>query len=825
MSASVSVVLPAPLRRRTESFGLCAGLLCFLFSFFGNSLGALFPPGPPAVVLPMVLFSAVAGAGAALLANVSPECPAGAAPRFGIRATMFAAITGGALTVFAATLHAFGIGSSPANASTLTLLSNFFPKAGASLNLFLVLLGIPASIFFGIAGSLIATMLCARFANTQPSIVKGRRRLRFRDPIFSAMLALSAIGYLSPFAVALRPRPSPERIAVAPITPVAPVAPRLPPPKWRYRKPAEFDSADASQVAVSDSRTFEIDGSLPLSLSRDETRLAYFRRTPNTTLEIRDLDTLDVLQSFPLRGTPSALSWSPDGTGILVVCQAETKSVQIFNSTGRVWVLPQPVNDRIPEGPPNWWTDDEVLFGRDETLTCLSLDTLRVYPASESAKWNTLPKEKQARVASYQNRPALPGNFRWTLDIWPRIRSYEINQNLDAPWKTNRWFHLALSDPDNAYRATLPQVEINIGDVVLATSDSTKLLHIRNGVASVFYLGLRPQSSTALTISMPAAPDASLIQALADKSVCAFICAPLINPLNGKIVGPNRGQVKALARIAKWKDDKAEAWITEEYAPVHPGDVIGDIHVWDNHQPQAIHETAAKEWFAVIDQFDRKAPPAKNNAPPLDRQFTVSVLRNNGSERVDRIVNTSLSRSAPVASAIPASTNASPPASPGAAQIPPPFISAPHIPSPPQQAPAPQFATFNPRVAQLLANFIYEHHAKSSRGDVAGLVADYADSVNHFDHGIVDREFIRKDETEYHSPGTRVTETLIAPPAFTTLGSNLYSASYSLSFLRIRPDRHWTKGVSEIQMQISLTPAGPRITSQQSQTHDLKKGR
>ncbi len=180
-------------------------------------------------------------------------------------------------------------------------------------------------------------------------------------------------------------------------------------------------------------------------------------------------------------------------------------------------------------------------------------------------------------------------------------------------------------------------------------------------------------------------------------------------------------------------------------------------------------------------------------------------MRSNGTERIARIITASLPRKTATA---PVQTPSTPP--PSTPSPVPAFVG----------RPAPAFP-----VEQQLTAFITEHHAKSSRGDVTGLVDDYADHVDHFDHGIVDREFIRRDEVEYQSPGTRVTESITTAPVFTPLGNGLYSATYSLSFLRIRPDRHWTKGISEIQMQINLTPNGPRITSQRSQSHDLQKGR
>ncbi len=124
---------------------------------------------------------------------------------------------------------------------------------------------------------------------------------------------------------------------------------------------------------------------------------------------------------------------------------------------------------------------------------------------------------------------------------------------------------------------------------------------------------------------MPSPPDPALTEALSGKTVCAFICEPTVNPLNGKTVGPNRERIRALVRIAKWKDNEAEAWITEEYMPVREGDVIADLHTWNNHRIQPIPGTGTKDWFSVINRLDRKATPPISDVQPLDRKFSVNV--------------------------------------------------------------------------------------------------------------------------------------------------------------------------------------------------------
>ena len=55
------------------------------------------------------------------------------------------------------------------------------------------------------------------------------------------------------------------------------------------------------------------------------------------------------------------------------------------------------------------------------------------------------------------------------------------------------------------------------------------------------------------------------------------------------------------------------------------------------------------------------------------------------------------------------------------------------------------------REAGEIENFIRTHHSKISERDAVGFINDYGDHVDYFDHGTVDRDFIRKNPREHQN--------------------------------------------------------------------------
>ncbi|HEV2841852.1 MAG TPA: serine/threonine-protein kinase [Chthoniobacterales bacterium] len=66
---------------------------------------------------------------------------------------------------------------------------------------------------------------------------------------------------------------------------------------------------------------------------------------------------------------------------------------------------------------------------------------------------------------------------------------------------------------------------------------------------------------------------------------------------------------------------------------------------------------------------------------------------------------------------------------------------------PPLSSLPPSFPTRDLRAE--IEKFVYEHLRKSVNADISGMIADYADRVDYYENGLVDRSFIVKDRQTY----------------------------------------------------------------------------
>lgn len=802
MSAQLSTELPTNLRRRGEIVGIVCGIFAFPFAFSGGDLGAMLPAGPTGVILPIVFASMLAGIIACAFGRSAGEATAGFAPRVGIRGALVATLAGGALTVLAATLHAFGTGHPAENGGWLTLSALVLPRSRPYQVLVITLLGIPPAIFFGMAGAFITAML----RNPPPSSGVGgagsaSQSRPARSALFAVVLVLSAIGYLSPFAVPLRPKPKP--IVVAPV--VAPVVepPPPPPPKWSYRKSEFFDTAEAQNIDLSDRRMLgEIAADLPVALAPDGRNFAFCVHRDNAvSVEIRDLETLDTVGRFSPGADPTSFAWSPDSRRLFFVSEQRGRRIAVFDpAENRLYPLPQPKDAWLPDGLPLWWEPKEVLFmDGKKAVSTLDLETLRARPIEENAKWKTLSKEQQDDV---QRRlfVHLSSSPRWRMALHGFVHDYDVPPKSQV-WRTNEILQFALFHPVKSYARIIPTINAAVGDSFVSATDGTKLVRIRNQQAEVFYFDTRMPPSLTCRVTMPTAPDSSLADQLAKKALCVFVCAPLVNPLNGKTVGPNRDRVKALGRIAKWSEKNADVWIEEEYFPVQPGDVIADLHAWDERNPKGIGEFGRGEWWTAIEALAATSDiPTLKETPPIDRNLRLIFGAGRGADRLDSIDASRPHKTAAVTGS---------PSGP--------------LPTAPTFLP-PKSPDVPPEVKGRLIGFIQLHHVKSSRNDVTGMLADYGERIDYLSHGIVDRNFIRKDETGYHSPGTRVLETVRPTPVIEELAGGGYAANYSMAFEWHQANGRWSKGLADVSLQIEMTPEGPKITRQRAEVRERQQG-
>ena len=306
------------------------------------------------------------------------------------------------------------------------------------------------------------------------------------------------------------------------------------------------------------------------------------------------------------------------------------------------------------------------------------------------------------------------------------------------------------------------------GESPFLSPDSTKLFFVRDGELFVRYLETSPSRETRFAATMPEAPPAAISDTLNARALVAMLCPPIINPLNGKTVGADLSRIKGLIGVESWTGAAATMWLKEDYGEVPvASDVVAFIGKIENGRIVPLPQYG--EWWSPIsdvksgDAPERVAPVVPKEPPP-----PISIRE-----------------------------------------------------TPPKQNEIP----LHPSLVDALRAFIREHHAKSSRNDVDGLMASYAERVEHFDKGVVSRDVVRAEEAEYHSPGVKVSELLTEEPKFSTLGNDRYAAKYTIRFDRTNSvNRKWSRGFADIELTIAMTNMGPRIVRQNAKTRVVEKG-
>lgn len=322
-----------------------------------------------------------------------------------------------------------------------------------------------------------------------------------------------------------------------------------------------------------------------------------------------------------------------------------------------------------------------------------------------------------------------------------------------------------LSDTKRDYSFLTPAA----AEMAFLSADATKLIVVRDRELAVVYFELRASRETKFTADMKAAPPASIANALKARTLIAVLCPPVINPLNDKPVAADLSRIKAVLGVESWEGQTATLFVKEDYGmKAEVGDAVALLLDPGRGRNAAVE--GFENWWSLIRNVSASAAP----------DF--------------------------VAASVPVPPKPDDP------------------PKKSQPEAGPRNFTVPEKAANLLRSFIVAHHAKSSRSDVEGLLADYGEKVDHFNNGVVDRNFIRKDEIDYHSPGTQVTETMSTQPVFRQLDAASFEATYTIGFHRIRPDGKWTKGFSDISLVIEMTPGGPRIVRQRAQNRDQQKG-
>jgi len=146
-----------------------------------------------------------------------------------------------------------------------------------------------------------------------------------------------------------------------------------------------------------------------------------------------------------------------------------------------------------------------------------------------------------------------------------------------------------------------------------------------------------------------------------------------------------------------------------------------------------------------------------------------------------------------------------------------------HLTAKPTPAPTPAAATYSPTplptattVPQPVYDyreFVLQHLQKCTKGDVSGIVEDYADSVDYYEDGVVTRSFIAQDRRKYRSSWPTLSIQMTSPISYDTSNATYVRVSFSYTF-EARNGRKMSRGQADNTWSLLQTPTGLKITSE-----------
>jgi hypothetical protein len=772
MRPSNSPPLPAQHRFRADLTAFVAGGLALPLAWL-LAESPLRSWAPSLLILILVTALAVAASLAITLADKQLTSGITHSMRTAARATILTALLAAAMVVLVSRLSI---------SQTAAVLS-FIPA---------VLSILPASFFGMLAGACAAGLQLPSLP--KPS-VEGTE-LQGKALLLLLVLAC-VVGFFAPlFPARIQgTRSMPARVASVP-----------PVPPWRYSKPADFAKAEASRWEVLTTRQLgHVQSSTQVVISPVR---ELFACVDGNQLRIVDLNMPTNAVSFQIIGGIQSMSFSPDEGRLFFQTEQNLKRVGVIDlTTSRVTDLPTPKAYAVPSGDVVWWTTDEVAFQNSKgPLRILNLETLEIESEESSTAWTALPPSDRLQWSS-PRKVNLPASERCSLEFRPAITTTEMPTDLkQREWRMSGNTLLAVKDDEHDYRRFL-QLDVLPDDRYLGPKDGSKLVRIRNNDAVVFYFGLRPRSPVSFKLAMPkpreSYSDKELSAALSHGDLCAFVYSPMVNPLNQRVVGPDRERVKGLVRFATWNGRDASLWLAEEFFSVEPGDIIADIHVWKNNSPQLIPDSDPHRWWSRIGPItdrerDLASTPTQASTQALQHDSRYEQSTQRGSLVLQKI------DFQPVLQPTPAPPSQNP-------------FNASNLTNPPPIPPK-DFRALdanNPVVRQL-GEFITAHHAKANSGDVNGLVADYADQVRYSTNGLVDRAFIFRDETISRARFRRISERITSTISIEQLSFDQFRAQYWIEFDGVKKNNQRVRGSTNVFLVIWFSPQGPRIISQQS---------
>ena len=116
-------------------------------------------------------------------------------------------------------------------------------------------------------------------------------------------------------------------------------------------------------------------------------------------------------------------------------------------------------------------------------------------------------------------------------------------------------------------------------------------------------------------------------------------------------------------------------------------------------------------------------------------------------------------------------------------------------------------------VTEQIKQFLAEHFRKTERCDCAGVLSDYANSVDYFDHGVVGKDYIARDCSAYVKAWPEITVQLTGAVEARESGNGQYTVSFGYDFnARNKAKGKTSRGHAADTLRVENSSDGFKIT-------------
>ena len=684
---------------------------------------------------------------------------------------------------------------------------------------------IPVVSFSSLLGLLFSLLLRPRSENPT-TVIRApaeEQKSKRKSPraIYVPALIGATLCLASPFALPWWPKPAPPPVAGAPAPPErfeadlteapGPSTTKSKPEPFSYQEPLGFDTASSPQWKVLSQKVIpDVNDRYPVMMSPNGQFLAFTSSHHSDTLVLFDLNRFTVHSSYPEMNALRELAWSPDSDLLFCLTQQERPFAFVIRVERQERLaLPLRQEATLPTGQPYWWEDFEIaFFPKSGSALYLDLATLRLRPIVQSHRWRKLEEQSPSGQVSLPSLE-LPESSHVRFTVFPRIVSYRTPGYQQLDWGTSSELALAIQDKMGSAVLANTACPLIPGDRIAADDRSMKLVRLRDGEALVTYYTLDDPASSFLEGTLPEGidprKDDEFAKQLREKRVCAFVCAPRTNPITGQVIGPDREQVKALVRWISDTQGTARFWIAERYAPIEQGDVLADLHLWQNGKPISCSHPFRDHWWTKVVPIPAEKEIAFPTMPPLDRVGEAEFRSHQGTLQLERIrypITTSVPTPPTRSEEEPATTRGvAPPTQPEKPDSPPPVATTPE---------------------DRIRQFIRNHYEKLEAKDFEGYLDDYTDYIVYYGNAGTRDDHLRPRVLSLRSARS-VEATLFYPIRVRKEPGNesdRYTALYDVALTRTEPSGKSSTQRSRVELGVFLVGDTIRIVEESAPPSD-----